>query len=81
MQSTLAFKCNQITKHMETNGKKRNVSNNVFNVKEVKESHHKENFELNSTSYVTSRFDKKHGRRHYSFGDGHEPGTLPGAGF
>lgn len=39
-----------------------------------------ENVEKNSSSKVTSNFEKKHGRTSNAFGDGHEPGTLPGTG-
>ncbi|RZL50866.1 MAG: hypothetical protein EOP00_02215 [Pedobacter sp.] len=39
-----------------------------------------ENVEKNSSSKVTSNFDKKHTRTSNALGDGHEPGTLPGTG-
>lgn len=39
-----------------------------------------ENIEKNSSSKVTSNFEKKHPRTSNSLGDGHEPGTLPGTG-
>jgi hypothetical protein len=39
-----------------------------------------ENIEKNSSSKVTTNFQKKHGRTNHSLGDGHEPGTLPGSG-
>lgn len=39
-----------------------------------------ENVEKNSSSKVTSNFEKKHTRTSNSFGDGHEPGTIPGTG-
>lgn len=41
---------------------------------------HEENIEKNSSSKVIGSFVKKHGRTSHAFGDGHEPGTLPGAG-
>lgn len=37
-----------------------------------------ENIEKNSSSKVTGNFVKKHGRTSNAFGDGHEPGTIPG---
>jgi len=39
-----------------------------------------ENVEKNSSSNMTSTFEKKHGRTQNAFGDGHEPGTIPGTG-
>jgi hypothetical protein len=39
-----------------------------------------ENIEKNSSSKVTTNFEKDHGRTNNALGDGHEPGTLPGAG-
>lgn len=39
-----------------------------------------ENVEKNSSSKVTGDFTKKHGRTSHAFGDGHEPGTIPGSG-
>ena len=46
-----------------------------------KEGHrHVENIEKNSSSIITSRFEKKYTRSNRSFGDGHEPGTIPGGG-
>jgi hypothetical protein len=39
-----------------------------------------ENVEKNSSSKVTGNFTKKHGRTSNAFGDGHEPGTIPGSG-
>lgn len=39
-----------------------------------------DNIEKNSSSKVTSNFTKKHGRTSNAFGDGHEPGTIPGGG-
>lgn len=44
------------------------------------EGHTEENIEKNTSSNPTSRFEKKHGRTHNAFGDGHEPGTIPGGG-
>ncbi|RZK56501.1 MAG: hypothetical protein EOO91_12060 [Pedobacter sp.] len=39
-----------------------------------------ENIEKNSSSNMTTNFEKKHGRTNNAFGDGHEPGTIPGSG-
>lgn len=39
-----------------------------------------QNFEKNSSSVIATKHEKKHGRTHHSFGDGHEPGTIPGTG-
>ncbi len=39
-----------------------------------------ENIDKNSSSNVSSLFDKKPTRTNRSFGAGHEPGTLPGGG-
>lgn len=39
-----------------------------------------ENIEKNSSSNVSSLFDKKPTRTNRSFGAGHEPGTMPGGG-
>lgn len=39
-----------------------------------------ENIDKNSSSNISSLFDKKPTRSNRSFGAGHEPGTLPGAG-
>jgi hypothetical protein len=39
-----------------------------------------ENIEKNTSSNPTSNFEKKHGRTNQAFGDGHEPGTIPGTG-
>jgi len=53
----------------------------VKNAKPENEKRHHDNVEMNSSSMETTKFfSKSHGRRHYSFGDGHEPGTLPGTG-
>lgn len=41
---------------------------------------HEENVEKNSSSKVTGNFVKRHGRSSHAFGDGHEPGTMPGTG-
>lgn len=47
---------------------------------EQKTPRNEENVEKNSSSKVTSNFEKKHGRTSNSLGDGHEPGTMPGTG-
>jgi hypothetical protein len=39
-----------------------------------------DNIEKNSSSKITSNFEKKHGRVNNSLGDSHEPGTTPGTG-
>lgn len=39
-----------------------------------------EHIEKNTSSNPTSKFEKKHGRTNNAFGDGHEPGTIPGTG-
>jgi hypothetical protein len=60
---------------METNNeKKKDVKNEKDEVRK------EENIEKSSSSKVSSHFEKKHGRIHNSFGDGHEPGTIPGTG-
>lgn len=67
---------------METkNEKHRDIKNDLINVEnEREEVRNKENIERNSSSKVTSQFEKKHGRTHHPLGDGHEPGTTPGTG-
>ena len=39
-----------------------------------------ENIDKNSSSNISSLFDKKPTRSNRSFGAGHEPGTIPGGG-
>ena len=41
---------------------------------------HEENIDKNTSSNVSSLFNKKPSRTNRSFGAGHEPGTLPGGG-
>lgn len=68
---------------METNNeKKRDVKNDLIDVEtgEKDTPRNEENIEKNTSSNPTSLFEKKHGRTHNAFGDGHEPGTTPGTG-
>lgn len=61
--------------------KKRDIKNDLIDVgTEKEEPRNEENVEKNSSSNITSKFEKKHGRTNQSFGDGHEPGTIPGGG-
>lgn len=47
----------------------------------VKDGHRKvENIEKNTSSKISSSFAKRHRRSNNSFGDGHEPGIIPGTG-
>lgn len=63
------------------NEKKRAVKNDLIDVDTEKDTpRNEENVEKNSSSNVTSKFEKKHGRTNQAFGDGHEPGTIPGGG-
>ena len=68
---------------METNNEKNRkvaVDDSVADT-EQETPRNEENIEKNSSSKVTSKFEKKHGRTSNSLGDGHEPGTIPGSGF
>ncbi len=57
------------------------VKNDLIDVDNEKETiRNEENIEKNSSSTVTSKFEKKHGRTNNAFGAGHEPGTIPGTG-
>ncbi|WP_443939690.1 hypothetical protein [Pedobacter sp. MW01-1-1] len=57
------------------------TGNNIKNVKPESEKRHMDNLERNSTSIESTHFfSKHHNRNNHSFGGGHEPGTLPGAG-
>jgi len=68
---------------METNQKKhREVKTDLIDVQgdDKDTPRNKENIEKSISSNPTSKFEKKHGRVHNAFGEGHEPGTVPGAG-
>jgi len=67
---------------METNNEKdrKVVKDATVTDTEQETPRNEENIEKNSSSKVTGDFVKKHGRTAPSFGDGHEPGTIPGAG-
>ena len=63
------------------NEKDKVVKNDLIDTDNEKETpRNEENIEKNSSSNVTTKFEKKHGRTNNSFGDGHEPGTIPGTG-
>lgn len=67
---------------MENKKEKKSLQNDLIDIdKDQEEMRRKENVEKNSSSkIVSSKFSKLHGRVHNSLGDGHEPGTIPGAG-
>lgn len=66
---------------METNNEKDRKVVKDATVTDTEETpRNEENVEKNSSSKVTSDFAKKHGRTSHAFGDGHEPGTIPGGG-
>ncbi|MBC7615950.1 MAG: hypothetical protein H7202_07780 [Pedobacter sp.] len=67
---------------METNNEKdrKVVKDATVTDAEQETPRNEENVEKNSSSKVTGNFTKKHGRVHNAFGDGHEPGTIPGTG-
>lgn len=66
---------------MEPNAHKNSKKGNL-KAESKQEKRHVENFERNSSSIEsTLNFSKRHGRRFHSFGDGHEPGIMPGTGF
>jgi len=67
---------------METNNEKDSAIKKDATVTDTNQEtpRNEENVEKNSSSKVTSNFEKKHGRTSNAFGDGHEPGTLPGTG-
>ena len=61
--------------------KKKDVKNDLIDTDiENNEGRNEENVEKNSSSKVTSNFDRQPTRTNPSLGDGHEPGTLPGTG-
>jgi len=67
---------------METNNEKDSANKKDATVTDTEKEtpRNEENIEKNSSSKITSNFKKKHGLTNNSFGDGHEPGTLPGTG-
>jgi hypothetical protein len=65
------------------NEKKKDVKNDLIDVdaNNTDDNRRKENFEKSSSSNITTeKFNQDHGRTNNSLGDGHEPGTTPGAG-
>jgi len=67
---------------METKEKKSSAIQKDATVTDTNQemARNEENVEKNSSSKVTGNFTKKHGRTNNAFGDGHEPGTMPGSG-
>ncbi len=67
---------------METNKEKdrKVVKDATVTDTEQETPRNEENVEKNSSSKITGNFVKKHGRTSNAFGDGHEPGTMPGGG-
>jgi hypothetical protein len=61
--------------------KKKDVKNDLIDVENENDTvRNEENIEKNSSSKVTTTFQKNHGRTNPPLGDGHEPGTIPGTG-
>lgn len=68
---------------MKTNQEKeRGLRNDLIDIKDDDQAtpRTKKNIEKSISSNPTSKFEKKHGRVNNAFGEGHEPGTIPGTG-
>lgn len=65
---------------METNNEKDRKVIKEMSVTDAEEEtpRNEENVEKSTSSKITSKFTKKHGRTNHAFGAGHEPGTIPG---
>jgi hypothetical protein len=66
---------------MDQHEKKKHHKKDLIDGRNEKHTYrNEENVEKNSSSIITSTFQRRHGRSNSSFGVGHEPGTMPGTG-
>ncbi|WP_113639003.1 hypothetical protein [Nubsella zeaxanthinifaciens] len=83
-ETGLLDRCTKNVNIMEDKNKnteKKEVRNDLIDIDDAKPTRTEENIEQTSSSSITTKFTKDHGRKHEPMGGGHEPGTNPGTGF